>query len=532
QMSSFLRKSFQLSPSGGGGDILGTIWQGQQAQTAFDDNKKDKNEKKAGDDDDRRLHSIHLSSNNNNNALRVVFRNLTPLPLLLCWVSFDGTLHHFYRLEPWEISNTAAMETTLQLSSSSSSNNKKNPNAEDDFLVSLSSNDHLERTHAGHAFCLIHADTEELLQQIRRDKALPSQQTTTNQLSSSAGMMIVGGYRPKVLPATKKRTGNDTQIQLVEISHNGREEEHPSSRQWHGSAKEAIDCRSMLRPCFGGLNLRKRKFDHDDNDDEDGDTQQSSFLRFNPRGWRLKAQWRKLDTAPLDTSNKVYDETLIGGWPCCVEPGWSAGDPELEQMMSTDIEYASKCLPPHAREYLKQNCKIWINKSLSWGPKSCPVKGRGCCYHPDRKWLIENGLSGDKAHCVEMNSAPYYKSSRNHWGTGGVILHELSHAYHHSMLSDGYKNCDIKDCYEQAMKEGLYDKVRVHGPQGPTAKAYACSNPMEYWAELSAAFLGGLDKKQEYNKWYPFNRQQIEEHDPRAFTLLSTLWKAGASTKK
>jgi len=94
------------------------------------------------------------------------------------------------------------------------------------------------------------------------------------------------------------------------------------------------------------------------------------------------------------------------------------------------------------------------------------------------------------------------------------------------------------------MEEGLYECVRVHsGTQkspSTTAKAYACTNEMEYWAELSTAFLGGTwarqrergvgkggenDEMEEFNKWFPFNRRQIREHDPRAYALLKRLWK-------
>lgn len=105
------------------------------------------------------------------------------------------------------------------------------------------------------------------------------------------------------------------------------------------------------------------------------------------------------------------------------------------------------------------------------------------------------------------------------------MVHELSHAYHHRMLQDGYKNKEIQKCFNAAMKEGLYDKVKVHGPQGPEAKAYASTNCMEYFAELSAAFLGGIAEEEEFNKWFPFNRQQLKDHDPRAYRLLSRLWK-------
>ena len=47
---------------------------------------------------------------------------------------------------------------------------------------------------------------------------------------------------------------------------------------------------------------------------------------------------------------------------------------------------------------------------------------------------------------------------------------------------------------------------------------------MEYFAELSAAFLGGLDGEEEYNKWFPFNRKQIKGHDPKAYDMLKRMW--------
>jgi hypothetical protein len=46
---------------------------------------------------------------------------------------------------------------------------------------------------------------------------------------------------------------------------------------------------------------------------------------------------------------------------------------------------------------------------------------------------------------------------------------------------------------------------------------------MEYFAELSVAFLGGLGEE-EHNKWYPFNRSQLRDHDPRAFAMLCRVW--------
>ena len=83
------------------------------------------------------------------------------------------------------------------------------------------------------------------------------------------------------------------------------------------------------------------------------------------------------------------------------------------------------------------------------------------------------------------------------------------------------------------MKAGLYDSVRVHGPQGGedgtrTAKAYACTNCMEFFAELSTAYhwapAAGGDTVLEYNKWFPFNRHQLQQHDPETVVVLRKYW--------
>jgi hypothetical protein len=80
-----------------------------------------------------------------------------------------------------------------------------------------------------------------------------------------------------------------------------------------------------------------------------------------------------------------------------------------------------------------------------------------------------------------------------------------------------------------AMRDGLYNCVKVHGTQGPKARAYACENAMEYFAELSVAFLAGKDDNVEYNKWQPFNRRELKKFDPRAFKLLQKIWKVDCS---
>jgi hypothetical protein len=77
------------------------------------------------------------------------------------------------------------------------------------------------------------------------------------------------------------------------------------------------------------------------------------------------------------------------------------------------------------------------------------------------------------------------------------------------------------------MSARLYDAVPVHGPQGVNGpvKAYACANCMEFWAELSVAYLSG-NTTEEYNKWYPYNRTQLSYHDESTCSVLDKLWNA------
>lgn len=88
--------------------------------------------------------------------------------------------------------------------------------------------------------------------------------------------------------------------------------------------------------------------------------------------------------------------------------------------------------------------------------------------------------------------------------------------------------------------------IGLHG----AAKAYACTNCMEFFAELSVAFLWQKDSIKEldnydtnekindntdntiinaydieYNKWYPHNYIQLFDHDIETCKMLSSIWK-------
>ena len=134
-------------------------------------------------------------------------------------------------------------------------------------------------------------------------------------------------------------------------------------------------------------------------------------------------------------------------------------------------------------------------------------------YHPDVAWLREHGVNPDKQKCVELANARKFLdwTLEQPW----MVLHELSHAYHHQFLRDGFDNPLVKAAYDRAMKSKIYAKVLRIG--GREEKAYAASNPMEYFAEATEAFFGT-------NDFYPFVRAELRKHDPAAYDLLAKQW--------
>ena len=421
-------------------DVVGKLWSGGQASQAFDKGIL-KSEESGGKE-----------------GVRIAFRNVCRVPLLICWISDDLKLHHFYKLNP----SIAGIENPM-----------------------VCADDHIENSFSGDAFCFVYVPDEKDTKEIQKSKSLKDTSC------------IVGGF----IGNPPSPSHSSEPLYLVTISN-----ELDADKE----EQVALTC---CNPLFLRIGGKRKQTSASKNDNETT----KKFL--------VRQQMAKVDPTPYDTSTKFYERKLLGGWPVYFEPNWHGGDLKIERRLASDLKNAAKILPPHAVAYLRENCPIWINSGIKYGPRACPIKGVGCCYHPEKEWLIENGLCPDKAKCVEINDGPGYTKDVDLWGPGGLMVHELSHAYHHRMLPDGYSNKEIRDCFEAAMKEGLYDCVKVHGKQGPTARAYACTNCMEYWAELSTAFLGGTEPGNEFNKWYPFNRQQLKEFDPRAYKLLSRLWK-------
>ncbi|RYH21283.1 hypothetical protein EON65_21035 [archaeon] len=242
----------------------------------------------------------------------------------------------------------------------------------------------------------------------------------------------------------------------------------------------------------------------------------------------ITLQSSQLDGDLIDTTTKIYVPVYIAGWKLMCEPNVFQDVPLLEEILTQELSLMRELFPAPARCKLQESTPIWLNKSLVYGSKTKPVDEQKAMYHPvgGANWLKKHGLSVFKEGCVEICNATSYLRDRELWGQGGILVHEYSHAYHDKFCTQGYDNPDVLAAYKQAMAAKLYDCVAVHGPQGVKGpmKHYACSNHMEFFAELSVAYLFNQDECTEYNKWFPFNRCQLRKHDPDTCAFLERMW--------
>ena len=155
-----------------------------------------------------------------------------------------------------------------------------------------------------------------------------------------------------------------------------------------------------------------------------------------------------------------------------------------------------------------------------------PGKRGGAEFHPDAGWLRDHGRDPIMAKGVEFSGIANFEQEMNRMPN--FALHELAHAYHNRVVRGGFDNAEIKTAYEHAKASGKYDRVeRWHGNGKPNTfeRAYAMTNPMEYFAENSEAFFSR-------NDFFPFTREEMKEHDPEMFAVLERLWDEPKKTKE
>lgn len=210
---------------------------------------------------------------------------------------------------------------------------------------------------------------------------------------------------------------------------------------------------------------------------------------------------------PFEPTDR-YAVREIGGWEVLVNARFAADHPDLcgrtLTLLESQLYQIRRRLPADAVARLR-TVRIWVERAEPHHP--CMA------YHPDAGWLRAHDMNPDKAGCVELaNAANFLRWTIDQpW----MVLHELAHAYHHQFLSGGFRNDDVRRAFEAARDAKSYEAVlRI---SGRTERAYALTNPMEYFAEATEAYFGT-------NDFYPYVRSELQQADPAMYDLLGRLW--------
>lgn len=214
-----------------------------------------------------------------------------------------------------------------------------------------------------------------------------------------------------------------------------------------------------------------------------------------------------------DYKYAVHD---VCGWQVHVNAGMDAAltDRTLGTMRE-DLAAVRELLPPAALATVL-TVHFYVNAETVYGAEgAAPVHGRGMCFHMSPEWLSSNGNNPDKAGAIEIYRAEDYLDWRSHQPV--MLLHELSHAYHHA--SGPALDARIRACFDAAAASGRYEAVDYVCTPGAKARAYALTNHTEFFAELSEAFWGR-------NDYFPFTRADLAAFDPKAYAMLREAWGA------
>ena len=159
-----------------------------------------------------------------------------------------------------------------------------------------------------------------------------------------------------------------------------------------------------------------------------------------------------------------------------------------------------------------------LRKVTLWFSPEYPGVKPKAEYHPGAGWLRDHGRDPAMVKGIEFTDVRNFEAETRRMPN--FTLHELAHAYHDRVLERGFGNAEIKAAYERAKSGKTYDKVERWFGNGRTntfERAYAMTDPMEYFAETTEAFFSR-------NDFFPFNRAELKQHDPEMEQLLAKLW--------
>ena len=172
-----------------------------------------------------------------------------------------------------------------------------------------------------------------------------------------------------------------------------------------------------------------------------------------------------------------------------------------------------RLIPAKAVERLRS---VPLNFSLPY-----PDRRPTAEYHGGLAWVKQVGREIALAKAIEFTNIDRFEPEIRRMPV--LVLHELAHAYHDQVIPGGYQNKDNLVAFQQANAAWIYDAVeRWTGEKyaEKPSKAYAMTNQMEYFAEVTEAYFDRNDME-------PFDLAELKIKDPGVVPVLEKVWGLG-----
>lgn len=211
----------------------------------------------------------------------------------------------------------------------------------------------------------------------------------------------------------------------------------------------------------------------------------------------------------LDTPGYVTRE--VEGWTLQIQQEIASEEATAKalELLQKQLAEVRRVVPAQAVTEL-QKVKIWISPEYPGIPPRAE-------YHPGAQWLRDNKRNPAMAKGIEITNVRIFEAETRRMPN--FALHELAHAYHDRVLKGGFGNGDVRAAYEKAKASKSYDDVERQDSEGKRSKAraYAMTNPQEYFAELTEAYFTT-------NDFFPFKWSELVSHDPTGYAMIRKAW--------
>jgi hypothetical protein len=172
---------------------------------------------------------------------------------------------------------------------------------------------------------------------------------------------------------------------------------------------------------------------------------------------------------------------------------------------------ALAAVPKSARERLAK-----VPFFLMYGPKAREGgKGSGLDYIQKNAPEFHEELDLRWGDSVVIYCAQNYLEISDLWALK-ALFHELAHAYHLEQWPE--KAPDILHAWEHAKENDLYLNVRDVETRKTLPTAYALTNQLEFFAELSCMYFVKCN-------YEPSDRNKLKAYDPVGYAMIRKMWK-------